>query len=352
MPNAIPLPLLALFQQELVGTWANLNFGLDAQNNPVGGPDNPLSYCLMPLPQPLTALPTPGYILKNFTYHEVLKFNGPFNPADPGDPIAIAAEAANRGGIAGGQAISQNCRALFYEQQVQFTQGPATSSVIHVENGCWLSLPEFVQQDGPYAGTYDPAAVPPYMQDIDMTPAPEPMLASIARQTSVPHGNSILALGTADLEFRPGAPTIPVAVSSLPVGLTDTEAYTTQQPQNLTPPAPGASRADILDYQNYQNPSVSLTLAPNQVLQQAVDIIQPDSFLFFSIGTDSGGSVTNIPFEQKASNVSGYSAEFWIMKKGSKKYLAYTQTILMVFTINGVEITFPHITANTVTFGG
>jgi hypothetical protein len=97
----------------------------------------------MPLPE------NGNYILKNFKYHERLKFND----GDDIHPLAIAAEAPNRGGL-----VSQNCRALFYERQVRFAEGSAKGEVVHVENGAWLWLPRFVQQRGPYppnpSGTY------------------------------------------------------------------------------------------------------------------------------------------------------------------------------------------------------
>ncbi len=65
MPALAQIGILAPFQQQLVGNWKNLDFGKDAQGNPIGGDENPLSYNIMPLPQ----ISDPdGYILKNFKY--------------------------------------------------------------------------------------------------------------------------------------------------------------------------------------------------------------------------------------------------------------------------------------------
>jgi hypothetical protein len=99
---------------------------------------------------------------------------------------------------------------------------------------------------------------------------------------------------------------------------------------------------------------------PNLPLQQAVEIIKPDHFMHWNVTTrplpSGSGVVTNIPFEQQASKVIDYWADYWLLLKGKKKYLAYTQTILMVLTIrdrNTAEnrkYVFPHITCNTVTF--
>ena len=131
MPAAALLDILALFQQNLVGDWENkpLPGGADG----AGGPANPLSYNIMPLPE--TADPD-GYILKNFRYHEKLHFNN----ADPTTTLAIAARAPNRGGT-----VNQDARAIFYEQQVKFAEGPqgperrrpmATSCMLRTAPGC------------------------------------------------------------------------------------------------------------------------------------------------------------------------------------------------------------------------
>ncbi len=177
MPSAIDISFLAEFQQQLVGNWMNVAFGHDENGREVGGVDNPLSYNIMPLPE--TADPD-GYILKNFKYYELINFN---------DTLAVAAEAPNRGGL-----VSQNARALFYEQQVNFAEGPAKDKGVHVENGAWLWLPRFVQQAGPYPGDIDHEAVSDALS--------QPGDISVAKLISVPHGNSILALGRLRYSFR------------------------------------------------------------------------------------------------------------------------------------------------------
>ncbi len=112
------------------------------------------------------------------------------------------------------------------------------------------------------------------------------------------------------------------------------------------------------DPNDYENPHPDLTQNPNLPLQQAVAIITPDSYMHWSVttrpltnGQNGAGSVTNIPFEQLAANVTAYEADYWLLFKGDKKYLAYTQTILMVLTIKERKYTFPHVTCNTVTYG-
>ena len=60
----------------------------------------------------------------------------------------------------------------------------------------------------------------------------------------------------------------------------------------------------------------------------------------------------NIPFEQRAANVTAYWASYWLLStdNGSTyNYLAYTQNISMQFMIGGTHYTFPHLTSNVVT---
>lgn len=352
MPYAARIGILADFQQHLVGRWENRNFGSDEHGHPVGGPANPLSYNIMPLPQ---VSDPDGYILKNFKYYERLKFNND----DVDDTLAIAAEAPNRGGY-----VTQNARALFYEQQVKFAEGPAQDRVVHVENGAWLWLPRFVQQPGPY-----PA-------DIDVEPVSDalhqPSDVMIAKQIAVPHGNTILALGAFDTvsarggsgvcERNPiiaGRPAIPDAPFPYPMPAT---------PIPNTAPPPSLRSILNIDERystqrdtanDYQNPHPDLTQCPNKPLQRAVEIIDPDSYIHWRVTTQplqSGrGHVINIPFEQRVSDVTEYLADYWLLFKRhgheTRKYLAYTQTILMAMKIKDGIYVFPHVTCNTVTYG-
>ena len=193
MPAAAPISILSPFQQQLIGNWKNADFGMDQNGKPVGGPENPLSYNVMPLPQ--TADPD-GYILKNFKYTEELHFNDDQSFST----LAIAARAPNRGGQ-----VNQDARAVFYEQQVRFGEGPqgpngtltnpankakGVGDVVHVENGAWLWFPRYIQQTGPYPTNPPGSIVSEALQ--------QPPDSLIAKQISVPHGNSILAIGSLD----------------------------------------------------------------------------------------------------------------------------------------------------------
>lgn len=355
MPQQAPMSNLAEFQQMLVGSWSNQDFGTDSKGNPVGGPENPLSYNIMPIPQ--TNDPD-GYILKNFKYHERLKFNN----NDPKTTLAIAAEAPNRGGL-----VSQNCRAVFYEQQVMFAEGPAVNMVVHVENGAWLWVPRYVQQPGPYIPNIDLELVQDALQ--------QPSDVTIAKQISVPHGNSILALGSFDTHADPGGAGVcrrQAMIKGSPVVPDAPSPYPTPSKAIKNPGAPPPTLISNLNVQaryttqeatpaNYQNPHPHLTQCPNRPLQEAVRIIAPESFMHWSVTTEpvhgEEGVVTNIPFEQEVSKVTQYLADYWMLFKDKKRYLAYTQTIVMELKIlnkatNMLEkYMFPHVTCNTVTFG-
>lgn len=352
--------ILAEFQDELVGVWVNQNFpGSDK-----GGSKHPLSYNIMPLPETSPAAPN-GYILKNFRYTEKIRFND----CKDKTTIAVGAGAPNRGGL-----ISQDVMALFYEQQVKFAEGPLGPKyqhgpqVVHVENGTWLSLPIYVQQAGPFP----PSMPPPHSVDEALQ---QPSDITIAKQINVPHGNSVLALGRYDtLAERdgegkchmrskiPGSPVIPDADSPYP------------RPANPVKP-PANLKTDLNAYEiyktqkismaDYQNPDPHLTMCPNAPLQEAVAIIKPDHYIHWRVTTlplPSGcGHVTNIPFERRRAKVTAYYADYWMLFKGrgkeEKKYLAYTQTMLMDMVVEGKgkkeeTYSFPHITCNTLTYAG
>lgn len=360
------------------GIWKNVDFGKDGSGKPVGGQGNPLSYNIMPLPQvknPDGSENPSGFILKNFRYYEFLNFS---------DGIANMGVAPNRGGE-----VSQNARALFYEQQVRFAEGPegptgtltspdnkksGQGDIVHLENGAWLWLPRYVQQPGPYAPEINKERV---QDDLD-----QPADVLIAKQISVPHGNSILALGTFDTLSKldakgnaasrgtqiPGSPVIPDAPCPYP---------TPRIPIPHVPAPPSLASnvfahdrySDVLtsspsDPNDFENPNPNFALNPNLPLQIAVGIIKPDAYMHWRVTTEplphGKGIVTNIPFERRVSEVTDYFADYWLLFKteNNKRYLSYTQTILMRMKLENKkygdeekdEYLFPHITCNTLTF--
>jgi len=367
MPCAIRSDELALFQCLLIGTW---------ENDPkLTEKKRPLAYNVMPLPQneaqPHRPAGTPlpkygGFILKNFTFTETIRFNGTAKKKDSPlhqDPgaVAVVAGAPNRGGT-----YTQFAHAVFYEQQVRFAEGPQGprkghphGDIVHLENGAWLHLGSRHQDRGPYG----PETVKGQVLD-------QPPYITIAKQIAVPHGNSVLALGSVDLFDKdhykgsasgiqantiiPGAPIIPDAPVPYPI---DSDIATKPY---YDPYAKKLSAAN-----DYENPSVEWTLNPNYPLQRALEIIKPKFHIHFRVTTNplfgGDGVVTNIPFENRKSKVTEYWADYWLLSTDPKAprsmkfdYLMYNQTILMEMKISHDKgktektYTFPHVTCNTV----
>lgn len=313
-PNFIPdfnIPLIAAgggdqycaIQQDLgplaglLGTWVSPRFA---------------GYNVMPLPQATAPL---GFILKNVFYYEVTTFS------------AIQGKVANRAGT-----YEQDAYTIFYSQRVFFADGVQKDELVHAENGSWLHQVTAPQGTGPLDKE-------PY---IGSPPAPNPIppqdpTRAIVKQVSIPHGNSILALGAA--EEIVGAPTIPVA-SALPIGAPDTFAipYGTDVPQNPN-----------------VNPNIVLEIALEQLAQNGVKV---DKTTVLSVDTDNHGQVANTPFMKENSNVPRFKTTFWLEQlSNGQLQLQYTQDITLEFPLQvagtgnrkgGVKtFKFPHITANT-----
>jgi hypothetical protein len=157
---------------------------------------------------------------------------------------------------------------------------------------------------------------------------------NLVKQVAVPHGNSILALGNyvAATDRRTGVPNIPVR-SPLPRGL-DTTQYTVEDPVS--------------------NPQPELTANPNRVLVDALRARPCTSYLRLSMDSANGnGAVTNIGFEQQHANVAQYDFNYWLesFDERGEDYtqLQYSQIITLMIPMNGHIVSFPHITANTLT---
>lgn len=284
--------------QALIGRWASP----DRSKN---------GYNVMPLPQINATEPGYGnnFILKNFYYYEEMDFG-------------FIGRVPNRGGR-----FTQNCYGLLYEQRVAISDGPAAGKGIHAENGSWLNLVIEKQLVGPY-GSGDPDQAG--KEHLPVPPAPEFLPGQdksrvIAKQVSVPHGNSLLALGT--YEHIRGAPKIP-DVSALPTGASQhiIDSYVTEEDRN-----------------------------PNAVLRKTLenDSHEIEKTVVMSVSTYNGGHIGNIPFMEAHANVVSFETTFWIEYFKSSGdgdgeiQLQYSQTINMTFPGVGGGIIFPHVTVNT-----
>lgn len=267
---------------DLIGTWvSSRNAGFN----------------VMPIPQ---ATAPNGFILKNFHYYEVMTFS------------AIQGKVANRGGK-----YEQDCFTLFYEQRVFFADGPQKDQLVHAENGSWLHLITGPQGQGPLNSQPDIPA-PPAPDPIP----PQPSDQQIVKQVSVPHGNSILAMG--GFETFEGAPTIP-QVSTLPDGPEKFFApYGTNIPSNLN-------------------------INPNHILEQALQNQHVRQTTAITVDSDNNGGIENIPFIKNLCDVTRFTTTYWLEQLNTGHLqLQYTQNISLEFLqANRKKILFPHVTANT-----
>lgn len=249
--------------QRLFGTWTS----------PRGA--NCQGYNVMPLPQ------RGEIITKNFLYYEELTFTSP-------------GIAPNRGG-----AIQQDCAALTYEQRVYFGEGPTANGLVHFENGLLINT-TFAKQG---TGAYGPAGTP------GSAPAPADYRYPIVKQVSVPHGNSIVAVGT--VETFSGAPTITA-------------------PKLTTPP---------FDQPGIPNPNQALIDRNANLTQEGATFGDDGIVLQVSTRNGPGAGVKNIAFEQGHASVTGYEMTLWLVSvtKGQQTMpqLQYTQTIYMDLFLQG-----------------
>jgi len=287
----------------LSGTWHSAPINLTGFNN---------------MPLPYSKVPA-KMILKNLGYYEEATYS------------VLNGLAPNRGGE-----IQQQVFVVFYEQRVYIGKNYGTLSeneglvntVVHAENGSLLHLINY-KEDDPY---YPP------MNISDSQPT-----FPIIKQVSVPHGNSLLALGNYSI-----LTTLPDVQDENcnPVGLNGTVV-----PQ-----------AVIDTYTHAYAETGGLSQNPNIVLKQYNDNLKAKygnrpytvKTTKFQVDTNAnnGGSLTNIPFETKHTSVLSYSTTFWYVEindgtiHGSFKYLQYTQRIeLLMSTVPGVK--FIHVDANT-----
>lgn len=187
-------------------------------------------------------------------------------------------------------------------------------SLMHVENGFW-ELMDSVVNNG-----FD-----------------------IFRLATIPHGNSLLAMGNSSVIAGP--PAIDTTLNAEPLG--DLPALNGYTDAYIGPPAlpgflPTSPNQYLVDYLNKQLAS-GLTVSSTTVLQ---------------ISTQNQGGVNNIPFLGSNVNATQFDATFWLetlvdAKGNTTQQLQYSQRILLQFPIrsnmSGQTITWPHINVNTLT---
>ncbi len=168
----------------------------------------------------------------------------------------------------------------------------------------------------------------------------------IGRLATVPHGNSLLALGTSLV--KNGPPNIPDKIDALPIGVE---------------PKPNWKDNPYLEpYKHFDDKPFKNLFMPTDMtglLKQAnaeIDIVRTT---ILEVDTTTGtGGVVNIPFIVKQANAAAMKSTFWIQELADKGEdgnprlrLQYLQVVLLEFfeRRDGSEglIQWPHVSINT-----
>lgn len=163
----------------------------------------------------------------------------------------------------------------------------------------------------------------------------------IARMGSIPHGDTVLGLGTGQ-EFK-GAPDIP-DISGLPLGVND----------DLDNPY-------LLPYRHFNDnlfEGLFNPVHPNRLLFEAIQNQNIVKTTELSVATNvQQAGVTNIPFVEKQADATEMQFSFWIEELDEKDaegnpilQLQYSQTVFLDFfdsPIAAGKIRWPHVSINT-----
>ena len=270
---------------------------------------------------------------------------------------------------------------LFGLTYLQKVSDRVTKGALHIEPGIWIHLPS---------------------QDVGAT-------QSVARMGNIPHGNSLLAQGTAiKLDPFTGNPFDPNAVSAVntapfavgaPMPVPGTlSGFAPYDLSNLTPAAvdfrtpAGDSPPTPLPTTILGVPMQDVILDPTKLLTAGLSGQVIESMVIITVSTvaslqqeqpqppppapslppktinfqGGGGGVENIPFLRTNADAATVFATFWIEKiKGptpgaSVLQLQYVQTVFLNFPVikpppaPPVPLTWPHVSVATLrkTFGG
>ncbi len=203
-----------------------------------------------------------------------------------------------------GEEIIQQVPTLMYNLSINNAEN---GGLMHAENGIWLQLPDC------------------------------PSDFTVARQASVPHGDSILALGTSSIHHGP--PVIP-DINTVPDTNGDPNKVLGYKDPYTSPQIPGFNKVN-----------------PNQTLQEAIVGQTITKTTTIQVSTANEGSVANIPFVKKNTNVTQFEATFWIETvvnpetNETFQQLQYSQTSVLEFfplyNAPGQLIKWPHVNINT-----
>ncbi|SIS63365.1 heme-binding protein [Chryseobacterium gambrini] len=282
----------------LVGVWENIQ---------IPGSEAPSGWNTISVPGQDT-----GFVFEVIPYTETLTFN----------PVVV--QAGNRGPVVKGQQVEQLIFGLLYEQQIVSAcetsfcndRGFPKGSTIHVETGLFLNIG---QPNGGY---------------------------TIARMSTIPHGNSLLALGSSFDTENPGtsffdpASSIPTMLNGGPItqlGYSD----------------PIIGNPQFAEF-NQVNPNAFLQSTLESLVGSTGGVTNMTVIEMSTSTPDANGGILNIPFIQTNVNATKMDATFWIeditdSNGNADQILQYSQTINLVFPATGSAqpINWPHVTVNT-----
>lgn len=261
--------------------------------------------------------PQNGFKLEVMSYSEVLEFK----------PVVIAA--ANKGPFSGNNEEVQHIVGLMYNQKItslchdQCTDPDLKApNVIHMETGLFLNVKDFNTQAG--------------LENSNG------LVLDFARLATIPHGNSVLAIGQTRQPKGFSSGSIK-SISGLPEPINDFDSFRIGYLTGLENPSPSAR-----PFPEFPD------MDPNHFLN---DTIKGQTFSnVWEITMDTGnatGGILNIPFIQNNVTTSQVSSSFWIEQLTNGTWqLQYSQFIYLLFPGPGsngkpIQVKWPHTTINT-----
>lgn len=201
---------------------------------------------------------------------------------------------------------------LQYQTQIN---KQADNSLMHVENGFWELLMDKDANNG----------------------------NDIFRIANIPHGNSLLAMGTSS-SILGGAPVFDNSLSAIPIGKIppgETSGYTDGYGYPL-------KYADF----NPRNPNAYLS---NYLAGQIKAGRQIKESVTLKVSTQNNGGINNIFSVDMNTNTTQFDATFWLITySDNSKDLLYSQNTLIEFPVSGGKdglfpIIWPHVNVNILT---
>jgi hypothetical protein len=171
---------------------------------------------------------------------------------------------------------------------------------------------------------------------------------NIARLSSIPHGDSVLALGTS--KIVDGAVEIP-DVDGLPIGVTADLSNPYLAPYNHYHTNPFKGTVNDAGFPGFDptQPNELLKLASHRSSIKRTTVLEVDT-------TIETGGISNLPFIVKQANAASMKSTFWIQEVGnddgsSRLLMQYSQIVILDFFNRrdghpGV-IRWPHVSINT-----